>query len=77
MKSKRSVDECKIYFASIKKYTLPPGMLGEEDPDDDKDANASLQISILGSNSSIIILKEERVFFEDPLATAEGFLNIC
>ena len=57
MKSRRSVDECKIYFASIKKYTLP-GMLGEEDPDDDKDANASLQISILGSNSSIIILKE-------------------
>ena len=49
-------------------------MLGEEDPDDDKDANASLQISILGSNSSMIILKEG--VFEDPLSS-EGFFNIC
>ena len=33
-------------------------MVGEADPDDDKDANASLQISILGIDSRFTVYNE-------------------
>ena len=52
------------------------GMVGEADPDDDKDANASLQISILGIDSRFTVYNEIQMTHNFFTSGLKYILNI-